>query len=120
MKIVAIDDDADYCEILKQKFSEDVVVTFTKFSEAIYYLTQNDIDVIMLDYIMPGQLTGLDGFIQVSSHFKNHRRIAMSAMNLARDNKSAYEALLILGYEVYGKEYFYEHPAKSISGITHG
>jgi DNA-binding NtrC family response regulator len=59
-KILIIDDDRVYCELLKRYFAEEYAVTvFTDPEEAVEYLKQNYTDIVLTDLSMP-KLDGLE------------------------------------------------------------
>ena len=56
LKVLYLDDEEDLCEIFMDLFSGNQfeIITFSNPVEAIEYLKNNEVDLIFLDYRLPG------------------------------------------------------------------
>jgi two-component system response regulator AtoC len=78
-KLLIIDDDRVFCELLKRHFAEEYVVTaFTDPEDAVKYIRGNTVDVILTDLSMP-KIDGLEVLKIAKSETFNTDVIIMTA-----------------------------------------
>ena len=54
-KLLIVDDDRVFCELIRRHFEEQYAVTaFNDPEEAVKYIRENELDVVLSDLSMPG------------------------------------------------------------------
>ena len=78
-KVLIIDDERDYCSLLKRQLEGEYdITTFSDPAAAVDYLMQNPVDVIVTDIRMP-EISGIDILKTVKSRSLNTDVVLMSA-----------------------------------------
>jgi DNA-binding NtrC family response regulator len=78
-KLLIVDDDRVFCELIRRHFEEQYAVTaFNDPEEAVKYIRENELDVVLSDLSMPG-INGIEVLKTVKSETFNTDVIIMTA-----------------------------------------
>lgn len=95
MRAVLVDDHPLYLEaardLLKRAFPDADILTFTTFDEALAALSERPVDLVMLDYSLPGS-GGLSGVKRMVEKAAGSPVLLMSGVASARDVDACIEA----------------------------
>ena len=88
MKIVLIEDDAVYAEFVSKslKHPEREIRHFISAEEALDYIQNNPVDIVIIDYKLPG-MSGIEFFMKIRDKIKfssGLKAIMMSALDDGR------------------------------------
>ena len=91
-RMLIVDDERDVCECLKQFFHTRGFVVFTAFSgeEALEHLEREDVDMILLDILLPG-LSGLEILKRAKAKNPRTRVIMVTARDDADLRREAWQ-----------------------------
>lgn len=105
-KILVVDDDINLCKILTEELSDVGYQThyITGGSEALQYLNNNTIDLLLLDLNMPG----VDGFDVLQELSKSDKKPKIIVLTAYADVKSAIESAKLGANDFLSKPYDFD------------
>lgn len=93
-KFVIIDDEEDWLDICKTLLETTLnveidVKTFKSSSEALKYIVENEknIDCVISDYLIPGDLTGLDLYYELTEKLENEFKFILISNSKIPQNR---------------------------------
>lgn len=91
-KIVVVDDEVEICNIFRKVLEKTYnTVTFNNFSEAIEYINNTKIDLLIADYFVPGKLSATDAIKIILKIDKDIKTIIMSGnLNFDKEDDISY------------------------------
>jgi two-component system response regulator AtoC len=105
-KILVVDDDINLCRILTEELSDVGYQThyITGGSEALEYLNNNSVDLLLLDLNMPG----VDGFDVLQELSKKETKPKVIVLTAYADVKSAIESAKLGANDFLSKPYDFD------------
>lgn len=105
-KILVVDDDINLCKILTEELSDVGYQTYylTGGSQALEYLNNNTVDLLLLDLNMPG----VDGFDVLQELSKKESKPKIIVLTAYADVKSAIESAKLGANDFLSKPYDFD------------